>query len=314
MTIEACPDLFEGLFEDDAMAIMRYKQELAELKRCVVTKSSSTGAKQLSIPHTLARSAVFAGVELRAKHDAMVTRRMRDVPGAGSFSIRYRGPILSQDHFDVLMVLYLLLKEKGADENGFLETSFYQISKYAGLTKGGQTNRLLERILEDLNSGIFVISFHVGEEGDRLEYKGPLLYEQGLELTENGKSGRLRIRLNPRLNKAMFNAGWSWNDVDIRRALGRNSLAKWLYTFISSSDTLVEMKVRKLVALSGNEHLEYKAFRRKLRKAVERLNEVIGWELQVDKEFLRGSPLITVEEYINMRSAQQHQGGDFASA
>lgn len=305
MVIESCPGIFEGLFDDDATAIQRYRQELAELKRCVVTKSLATGTKQLSIPHTLARSAVFAGVELRAKHDAMVTRRMRDVPGAGSFSIRYRGPILSQDHFDVLMVLYLLLKEKGADENGFLETSFHEISKYAGLKKGGQTNRLLERILEDLNAGVFVISFRVGEEDDRLEYKGPLLYEQGLEITENGKSGRLKIRINPRLNKAMFNAGWSWNDVDIRRALGRNSLAKWLYTFISSSDTLVEMKTIKLVALSGNEHLEHKAFRRKLRKAIDRLNEVTGWELEVDKEYLRGRPLISIDEYLSMRSAQQ---------
>lgn len=219
------------------------------------------------LPNDVLRSALFAISEKVFRREAKIA----SIEGIDVFMVRGWRP--TQAHLDVWEHCLHLASTQGTGKRiGF---SAYSFLKAIGRNPGGGSDRKwLNDALLDLASCIVRIS------DGRRTYWGPLL-EGGSkdEVTEE-----YVIEINPRLAVLFMGGNWTALDREERAALRRHPLAQWLHAFYSSHAKPYAYKVESIKDLCGSDVSELRKFRQILKRALEKLSEVTGWECRIDRE------------------------------
>ncbi len=195
-------------------------------------------------PNDVIRSAIF-GVVKTGKRKRVV--KMPIASPAGS-AISLTGWRLDQHDADVwLEVMHLARKEKPGDKIRFkLNTLLRQLGK----TDGGRDREWLKHRLEALAETTIAY-----DDGRFAGVAGAMISHFSIDR----KSGDVVLRTNPELRAL-------WDDVthlniEDRRSLGSNQLAKALHAMLSSHAAWTPMRLDTLMQRVGAEYARLRAFR-----------------------------------------------------
>jgi hypothetical protein len=87
--------------------------------------------------------------------------------------------------------------------------------------------------------------------------------------------------LNPKI-ASLYDAGWTGEDWEQRKALKGKPLALWLHGFYSTHAEPFDYKIETLWKLCGSEAKELKHFKEKLTDAIQALNEATNWNCRIE--------------------------------
>jgi len=102
-----------------------------------------------------------------------------------------------------------------------------------------------------------------------------------LEFWHDEESDTYQLQTNPRI-LALYQAGWTAIDWDVRAKLRRKPLASWLHGWLSSNAENYPTKVKTIRELSGSRTHSLKRFRQNLKAALEELQAaefITGWNI-----------------------------------
>lgn len=204
------------------------------------------------VPNCLLRGALFPVNDERAVHEQRTS--ISSVAGYEMFQTR-TGFI--QDDLDVLGELFHLARLQPLDQA--LDMTGGKLLKSLGRSTAGSQYRQLQRDLARLSGSTVEIKMK------DVCYVGSFI--QNYYYDDSTK--RYIIKLDPNILK-LFDAGITFIDAQQRKALGKNSLAKWLHGFYSSNKTPYALKVETIRLHSGS-RTELNGFKRMLEKALDRL-------------------------------------------
>lgn len=222
---------------------------------------------QRGCPNVVLRSALFTAAKPTSQRKLY---REHLLPAAlGVTSIKYTGAQLYQYELDVwLEVVHRCRMQAAGTETefhpyGFLKTLRRSTGKkdYQQL---GSTFALLQATAIDVTTQRDAEGRGEGFVGSLVEH---LRYDE--------KVMRWKVRLHPEITELFAPRENTWLDVDARRDLGRNWLAKWLHGYFSSHRKPLPIGVSRLRELSGSSAGALRTFRQSLRAA---LTEVSGVE------------------------------------
>lgn len=207
------------------------------------------------LPWPAIRSALFAPVRPGAR------AALESVPIAtvAGIDIVFTGLRLDQSDLDVYeQVLHLARLQKLGDVIEFTQRGFL---KSIGRNCGKSDRTWLRKSLRRLSATNLTIEFQ-GEN-----YNGSLIDN----FRESETTGRYHVKLDRGLSR-LFQAGWSANNPEIGRALGRHQLAKWLWRFGGGLHKPLTFRLERLAELSGSSYSRPRDYRARLIDAVDAVN------------------------------------------
>lgn len=204
------------------------------------------------LPWPAIRSALFAPVRPGAR-PALESMPITTVAG---IDIVYTGIRLDQADLDVYeQVLHLAREQKLGEVIEFTQRGFL---RSIGRNCGKSDRVWLRKSLRRLSATNLAIEFQ-GET-----YNGSLIDN----FRESETNARYCIRLDRGLSR-LFDGGWSANNPEIGRALGRNQLAKWLWRFASGLNKPLTFHLETIADLCGAQYGRPRDFRSRLQDAAE---------------------------------------------
>ncbi len=257
-----------GTPTDDAettAAPVEQSNQTAEIIRLPVWPDSVRG-----LPNTVLRSALFGAIK-RGPRNFQQGREVATIQGV---KILFTGPQLDQADLDVWMQCLHLARTEGVGCR--IEFSFHGFLKSIGRANGGKNSEWLLNAFRRLTASVVEIT------DGKNTYLGPLIHHA----KRNEETGYYAIEINPAINALFSDTGWTQVEFDQRMALKRQPLAQWLHGFYSTHAKPYPMKVSTLHELCGSETQQMKHFRSELKKALTKLNELSGWEWQIDSKDL----------------------------
>jgi len=222
------------------------------------------------LPNTVLRSALFGAIK-RGPRNFQQGREVATIQGV---KILFTGPQLDQADLDVWMQCLHLARTEGVGCR--IEFSFHGFLKSIGRANGGKNSEWLLNAFRRLTASVVEIT------DGKNTYLGPLIHHA----KRNEETGHYAIEINPAINALFSDTGWTQVEFDQRMALKRQPLAQWLHGFYSTHAKPYPMKVSTLHELCGSETQQMKHFRSELKKALTKLNELSGWEWQIDSKDL----------------------------
>jgi hypothetical protein len=218
------------------------------------------------VPNVLLRSAVFSVGRIRP-----LLRQRTLLATLQGLQIHYKGERLNQSDLDVWeMVLHLARHQPLGSEVRFSAHSFL---KELGRGTGGHEHNDLKEAFARLVGGVIEITWTT----DRKSFIGTLVSSY----FRDDCGGCYAVIVNEKM-LSLYGSGHTFIDWEQRRALGSNSLAKWLHGFYASHEAPYPYKVATLQALCDSKSHELKKFRQMLRGALVHLVEVgvlAFWEI-----------------------------------
>lgn len=233
----------------------------------------------LAAPNATLRCALFAGANATSRRGL----RRETLASLSNFRLIYTGLRLDQGDLDCWLAVLQAAHESPTNPDGRFCVSGRRLLRLMGLKNTGPNQDLLDGRLSKLKSGAIDL------KGDRYSYEGSLIDE----VFRDSVTRHVVIKLNPRM-AILFGgeSGWTKLSLDVRSRLGRNALAKWLYAYLASHRVPTPIGVSLLKELSSSEYAELWRFRQHLRKALNALNHVTSWELNIDdSDCLVGRPI-----------------------
>lgn len=222
------------------------------------------------VPWVALRTALFAPVKPGTRR----TMQREELAGIGGVQIRYTGIQLDQADLDVYEQVLHIMRETPLGRP--VEFRTRQLLADLGRSQGGGDREWLLKSLARMQA--CAIEFKV----ENTTYSGSLIDEQG-RVDEEGIQGRHFVRLNPKI-ATLYEHGFSTLSWHKRLALGKNQLAKWLFSFAADLSRPLTFKVEKLMALSNSNYKRQRDFRAALEDAAALVREQgIFLELHFDK-------------------------------
>lgn len=217
------------------------------------------------LPNSVLRSSLF-GVVRRGRRASLFRQRMASI---GGVDLLFSGVRLDQGDLDVWAYCLHLSRTKG---ESLVQMGGRYFLRGIDRAASGQNLRWLTDSLVRLK--VANIEVRDGKRG----YIGSLLDHAMWD----EKTGCFFIVLNPLVVELYGDTGWTAVEADQRRALRGQPLAQWLHAFYSTHMNPYSYKVDTLRQLCGSENGELRDFRRELRDAAERVQQVTGWQMVVD--------------------------------
>ena len=213
-------------------------------------------------------------------------------------TIVYTGFQLSQADLDVWAAILRIARFREHDnDDGVMFSSgmcipyIREFLRGMGRGEGGQDIKRFVASLTRLQSA--VVQINQGKYG----YSGNLI-------NKFEKRGELYLlSINPEIAKLFGRSGWTAVEVEQRKKLQKSPLAQWLHGFYSSHrNSEYCYSVKKIRMLCGSTTDDLYGFKRDVKKALQKVEDVTGWECCVLQDDLiqvvkprRESPMIPTE-------------------
>lgn len=218
------------------------------------------------VPNSILRSALFGAIK-RGRRAYMQGQQVASYDGV---TILQTGPRLDQADLDVWEQCMHLARHGGLGTK--IQFTAHGFLKAIGRNTSGASHEWLKNAFRRLASSVVEI-----KEGRRA-YFGPMLHHGA----RDDETGHYVIEINPAIVSLYGSDGWSSVEFEQRKALKRKPLAQWLHGFYSTHAKPYALKVETIHRLSGSENAQLAGFRRELRSALRKLEEVTGWAWEID--------------------------------
>lgn len=207
-------------------------------------------------PNAILRCSLFSVAKERGH-----IKRTKLLSSLGGIEVRFKGEQFNQTDLDVLEeIIHLARGKKTEYKVSFASNALLRrLGRQAGKSQYEQLKEEIQRLagglveIKDTSGrvfgGTFISSYY-----------------------RDDNTNQFVLNLNPDLAQ-LFAQGHTYLNVDERRALGRNHLAKWLHAFFSTHASPFPYTVQKLMELSCGDSIDGEAegvkreFRRRLKTA-----------------------------------------------
>lgn len=241
-------------------------RKVAESKSRKMVKAPE--AKQMSlpmwpevtrgVPNAFLRSALFGTSSTRKTH-----KRRTLISSVEQYEVRFKGETFNQTDLDVWETLLHLARLQPLGKK--VEFTAHSLLKELGRSTGGKDHEQLKEELARLGSGWTEIT----DKRAKKTFAGNFISSY----IRDDETDRYVVSFNPEMAH-LYEAGHTLIDLEQRRALGRNSLAKWLHGHYASHAKPFAYKVETLYQLSNSTTKRMTDFRKLLRSALAQLVEV----------------------------------------
>lgn len=222
-------------------------------------------------PSPLLRSALFGVFERNGGRRVYENELIESVEGV---EIRYTGIQLGQDDLDVCLFCFHLYRAQSPFVRIVITERDFLVG--VGRCTGGSDRRWLRGCLRRLQATGLEISWTLRNR--TVAYAGSLIDEYAYD----SGTGKYAIRINPKIAALFANGCWSGLDFQVRRQLGRDSLARWLHAFYSSHKAPLPYRIETLHRLSNSRMKHLRSFRARIRKSAARLAAAADWDVRID--------------------------------
>jgi hypothetical protein len=172
------------------------------------------------------------------------------------YEVRFKGEAFNQTDLDVWETLLHLARLQPLGSK--VEFTAHSLLKELGRGTGGKDHEQLKEELARLGSGWTEIT----DKKARKTFAGNFISSY----VRDDETERYVVSFTPEMAH-LYEAGHTWIDLEQRRALGRNSLAKWLHGHYASHAHPFPYKVEKLRELTASGTSDLWKFRQLLKKA-----------------------------------------------
>ena len=205
------------------------------------------------VPNSFLRGALF-GVVKKGKRAVVKDEKIFSM---SHYDISFSGEYLDQNDLELWDSLIYLAKNKMVDYE--LRITLYELRKFMGYT---QSKLMYEAIVTRAHRLKFAT---LGIKKDNIKFFGSLIDEVMIDSKEDGK---LVIKFNKKLVTLFSEKDYTIISVDIRKRIGENQLARWLYNFYESHQEPLPFTIEFLKNLCRSEANIYK-FKSMLKEALE---------------------------------------------
>ena len=224
------------------------------------------------VPNAVLRGALFGASQVRRTH----TKRTL-IAATENYEIRFKGETFNQTDLDALSaMLHLAMPHPLGTRVEFSVNSFLrELGRGTGNTQHEQFKETVVRLI----GGVVEIT----SLADQKTFIGALVQSA----CRDESTGRYVVKFNQDM-LTLYQTGYTLIDAEQRRALGKNSLAKWLHGFYASHAKPFDYKVETLHGLCGST-AGLKGFRRLLRAALVKLvgvGALVSWDIDTDTDLL----------------------------
>ena len=244
--------------------------ELAKARGSAAKKAvpKAPEAKQLSlpmwpevtrgVPNAFLRNALFGTSSTRKTH-----KRRTLITSVEQYEVRFKGETFNQTDLDVWETLLHLARLQPLGTK--VEFTAHSLLKELGRGTGGKDHDQLKEELARLGSGWTEIT----DKKAKKTFAGNFISSY----VRDDETERYVVSFTPEMAH-LYEAGHTLIDLEQRRALGKNSLAKWLHGHYSSHAHPYPYKVETLRELTASGTAELRKFRQLLKKAHDALMAV----------------------------------------
>lgn len=218
------------------------------------------------VPNSILRSALFGAI----KRGRRAYMQGQQVASYGGVTILQTGPRLDQADLDVWEQCMHLARYGGLGTK--IQFTAHGFLKAIGRNTSGASHDWLKNAFRRLASSVVEI------KEDKRAYFGPMLHHGA----RDDETGHYVIEINPAIVALYGSDGWSSIEFEQRKALKRQPLSQWLHGFYSTHAKPYPLKVETIHRLSGSEAKQMKHFRATLRDSLTKLQEVTGWQWEID--------------------------------
>ena len=224
------------------------------------------------VPNAVLRGALFGVSKTRA-----TAKRLTLLTAVEGIEISFKGERFNQVDLDLLEMLLHLARTQPLGNK--VEFASHAILKELGRGTAGKDHEDLRNGIARLAGGVVDIKWTTGPNKNQT-VGGALVSTYA----RDDETGRNVVVLNKQI-VTLYDSGYTYIDWDERKALGNNSLAKWLHGFYASHAKPYDYKVETLKDLCGSTVARLTEFRRMLRQALAHL-EAVGaiksWSIDDD--------------------------------
>lgn len=217
------------------------------------------------VPNAFLRNALFGTSSTRKTHKSRTL-----ISSVEQYDIRFKGETFNQTDLDVWETLLHLARLQPMGTK--VEFTAHALLKELERGTGGKDHEQLKEELARLGSGWTEIT----DKKVKKTFAGNFISNY----VRDDATDRYVVSFTPEMAQ-LYEAGHTLIDLEQRRALGRNNLAKWLHGHYASHATPYPYKVETLRDLSGST-TTVKAFKLKLKKAldaVKAIGAIRGWSI-----------------------------------
>ncbi|EDX0932702.1 hypothetical protein GTE61_004744 [Salmonella enterica subsp. enterica] len=221
-------------------------------------------------PNVILRSALFGVVK---KGDRQYEKGVLKATFNG-YTVKYTGEQLDQSDLDVW--LECLQRCQNTPLGHTVRFSAHDFLISISRDTGKAQHEWLKSVFLRLRANDVEIS------DGKYTYMGSLIFEQ----YRDEETGDNCLVLNPKVAACFGDAGWTGMNKTFRLQLKGKPLTLWLYGFYSSHAKPLPFKVGTIKELCGSDVKELKTFRQKLKKSMQELAIVTGWQIKIDENDL----------------------------
>lgn len=214
-----------------------------------------------AIPNAVLRGALFSVSQKRP-----IANDRELIATAQGVEIRYTGKRWNQVDLDLLEILLHLARLQPLGDK--VEFTSNAVLKELGRGIAGKDHEELKNGIARLASGVVDIKWTAGKQKNK-SIGGALVSTY----FRDDETGRNVVIFNKRI-LALYEDGYSHVRWEERKALGNNSLAKWMHGWISSHAQPFPYKVMTLKTLCGSTAKRLSEFRKMLQIALGHLVEI----------------------------------------
>lgn len=264
-TIDSFKEI-NSVLKDVTSYLNRYTPLLNVLTSPVQQLLPEIFEERRAIPNSLLRGALF-GIVKKGKRAIVANQKIFTM---SQYDLSFSGAELDQNDLEVWDTLIYLAKKKKVDNE--LVITLYELRKHMGYS---QTRSAYEKIIERAKRLKFAT---VEIKHEKYTYMGSLLDEVFIDENADGK---LVIKFNKKLSSLFTDEDYTIISMDIRKQIGENQLARWLYNFYESHKNPIPFTIEYLKELCRSEANIYK-FKSMLKESLELVKK--GY-FYVGKEF-----------------------------
>ena len=236
-------------------------------------------------PNVLLRSAFFAGIK-SGKRQTLGTQLSPDrepegveIASQDGQTIRYAGTQLNQYDADVFFeVLHRSRRSPLGTEAFFTGASFLSS---IGRSRNNLNYEDLDNSLRRLKRGTVDVSWRIN--GKPYTFTGSLIDT----VTRETDSKLYRVTLSPEVRVLFSPASWTQIEWQERKKLSGKPLAQWLHSFYCTHAKPFPLSVQYLKEKTGSPTKLLKHFKVELSAALKSLNELVGWDCEIDGDLVR---------------------------
>lgn len=224
------------------------------------------------VPNAVLRGALFSVSKTRA-----TAKRLTLLTAVEGIEVSFKGERFNQIDLDLLEMLLHLARSQPLGNK--VEFTSYAILKELGRGTSGRDHEDLRNGIARLAGGVIDIKWTTGSHKGQT-VGGTLVSAYA----RDDDSGRNVVVLNEKIVK-LYDAGYTYIDWEERKALGNNSLAKWLHGFYASHAKPFPYKVDTLKSLCGSTVARLADFKKMLRLALAHLQDagaIESWSITDD--------------------------------